>query len=167
VLQAVLLVPVITIPQILFSGFVFPAQDWNEHAVPRIASRAFPGFAAQRIVDTSLLWHERIGNYDDLDTAGLLTSYENLCTALHPTSAWLRAGTPHSFSIDERELYREAPGRPLQVKALTWHVKAPPTFRLGAVYAWPQPALHGLLQLLGWATLGLAGSAIMLRRLRE
>lgn len=164
VLQAVLMVPVVTIPQILFSGYVFKAQDWNEHPVPRIASRFFPGFAAQRVVDTSLMWQGQILNYSDLDDAGLLTSYENLCTALYPTSAWLQTGQAHPFTMDESKLYSAAPGKPLQLKELTWDVKNPPTFRLGATYAWPLPAIHGLLMLAAWAILSMAGAAAMLAK---
>jgi hypothetical protein len=166
-LQAVLLVPVVTIPQILFSGYVFEAKDWNDRPVPRIASRFFPGFAAQRMVDTSLMWQERILNYSDLDDAGLIKSYENLRTALAPTSAWLRAGVPQTFTMDESRLYSAAPGRPMQVKEFTWDVKNPPAFRLGATYAWPQPAYHGLLLLILWSLLGVGGAAALLRFRRD
>lgn len=166
-LQAVLLVPVMTIPQILFSGYVFKAQDWNRHPVPRILSRAFPGFAAQRLVDTSLLWNVRIGNYSDLDDAGILTSYENLCTSLYPVGAWLQADTPRKFLVNEAALYREGRGPRLQVRELAWDVDHPPTFRLGAVYAWAEPALIGLLVLVLWAGVGVAGAAIFLRRQSE
>jgi ABC-type multidrug transport system ATPase subunit len=164
VLQAVLLVPVLTIPQILFSGYVFKAQDWNQRPVPRILSRAFPGFAAQRIVDTSLLWGVRIVNYSDMDDAGLITSYENLCTALYPTSAWLHADASHKFAVDETQLYSEARGLPLARRELIWDAKSPPAFRLGAVYAWPTPALNGLIVLSLWAALSIGGTALLLRR---
>jgi len=166
-LQAVLLVPVVTIPQILFSGYVFEAKDWNDHPVPRIASRFFPGFAAQRLVDTSLMWQERILNYSDLDDAGLIKSYENLRTALAPTSAWLRASVPQTFIMDESQLYSAAPGKPLQIKEFTWDLKNPPAFRLGATYAWPQPAYHGLLFLILWSLLGVGGAAALLRFRRD
>lgn len=167
VLQAVLLVPIVTIPQILFSGYVFKAQDWNERPVPRIVSRAFPGFASQRLVDTSLLWGVRIGNYSDLEDAGLLTSYENLCTALYPVGAWLNAGTARQFLVDETRLYREARGLPLKRKELAWDVKHPPAFRLGAVYAWTAPAWNALLVLLIWTGVSLAAAAFCLRRQSE
>lgn len=167
VLQAVLLVPVVTIPQILFSGYVFEAKHWNERPLPRIISRAFPGFAAQRVVDTSLLWHQRIGNYSDLDEAGLITSYENLCTALHPVRVWLSAASAATVVIDEPVLYREAKGPPLKRKELPWDRENPPAFRLGAVYAWPAPAWNGLLILLGWTLLGTAGAALLLRKQQE
>jgi ABC-type multidrug transport system ATPase subunit len=170
VLQAVLLVPVVTIPQILFSGYVFEAQDWNEHPVPRVASRFFPGFAAQRLVDTSLLWQQDIKNPSLLDDEGLLTSWENLSTALYPTSAWLRASEPRSFVVDETRLYsRVAPRQPPlnPAKELKWDVKSPPSFRLGTTYAWPQPAYHGLFALVAWAVVGVAGTAVLLRFRRE
>jgi len=165
VLQAVLLVPVATIPQILFSGYVFKLQDWNDQPLPRIISRAFPGFASQRIVDTSMLWGQRIGNYSDMDEAGLITSYENLCTALYPTRAWLGIGSPDVFTVDETQLYSEAPRKaPLKIRELKWDSKNPPSMRLGAIYAWTTPASQGLLLLTLWATIGGAGAYIILRR---
>jgi hypothetical protein len=163
VLQAVLLVPVVTIPQILFSGYVFKAQDWKDRPVPRIASRFFPGFASQRVVDTSLMWQQRILNYSDLDDAGLITSYENLCTALYPTTAWLRASAPQKFTVDESRLYSAAPGKPMEIKELTWDIKSPPAFRLGATYAWAQPARNGLLLLVAWAAIGTIAAGALLR----
>jgi ABC-type multidrug transport system ATPase subunit/pSer/pThr/pTyr-binding forkhead associated (FHA) protein len=169
VLQAVLLVPVVTIPQILFSGYVFEAQDWNDRPLPRIASRFFPGFSAQRVVDTSLMWQQRILNYSDLDDAGVLTSYENLCTALYPTSAWLHAAEPQTFTVDETKLYSAAPPRRTlqEARELQWDVKSPPAYQLGATYAWPQPAYYGLMALIAWAIVGIFGSAILLRIRRE
>ena len=156
-----------TIPQILFSGYVFKAQDWNHQPVPRILSRAFPGFAAQRIVDTSLLWNVRIGNYSDLDDAGIITSYENLCTALHPVGAWLDADAPQKFSVNEADIYRTAGGALLQQKELDWDAKNPPSFRLGAVFAWTAPALVGLAVLVFWTGIGVTGAAVLLRRETE
>ncbi|MFZ4764032.1 MAG: ATP-binding cassette domain-containing protein [Roseimicrobium sp.] len=167
VLQAVLLVPVVTIPQILFSGYVFEAKDWNDRPAPRILSRAFPGFAAQRIADTSLLWHKRILHYDDMDKAGLVTSYENLCTALVPTVAWLNAESKATVTLDGAALYASTGGRPPRVREIAWDPKARPTLQLGAHYAWPGPALGGLATLLCWAFAGLCGAFMLLRAKRD
>ncbi|GAB4168706.1 MAG: hypothetical protein Fur0032_07050 [Terrimicrobiaceae bacterium] len=57
-LQAVMLVPLILIPQILFSGFVPPAGDFQQG--PYVVSRAMPSAAAQSCMDTSLLWGRTI-----------------------------------------------------------------------------------------------------------
>lgn len=164
VLQAVLLVPVFTIPQILFSGYVFELQDWDDRTVPRIISRAFPGFASQRIVDTSLLWQKQIGNYDELDKAGLLVSYENLSTALRPFSSWLGINPASPYTIDETKIYSS--GRNLRVKEGTWDTEKPQKFRL-AVYAWSTPAWQGMGLLLAWAIFSGLGCLVFLRQQRE
>ncbi len=58
VMQAVLVVPLVLIPQILFSGFTVPANEMSNsvHAV----SRVMPSFAARTMVDTSFLWEQMI-----------------------------------------------------------------------------------------------------------
>jgi ABC transport system ATP-binding/permease protein len=58
VLQAVMLVPLILIPQILFSGFTPPAGDLK--GGPYAVSRVMPSAAAQSVMDVSLFWHRKI-----------------------------------------------------------------------------------------------------------
>lgn len=73
VMQAVIVVPLVLIPQILFSGFTVPAHEMNPsvHAV----SRVMPSFAARTMVDTSFLWNQKIarGTLSDY-----WTSFRNL-----------------------------------------------------------------------------------------
>ncbi|MGA8656577.1 MAG: FHA domain-containing protein [Chthoniobacterales bacterium] len=57
-LQAVMLVPLILIPQILFSGFTVPARDMSGPVLK--VSQIMPSFAAQRISDVSFLLNQRI-----------------------------------------------------------------------------------------------------------
>jgi ABC-type multidrug transport system ATPase subunit len=59
VLQAVMIVPLVLIPQILFSGFMPPAGDMK--AGPYFVSRLMPSAAAQSVMDTSLFWQKKIG----------------------------------------------------------------------------------------------------------
>lgn len=67
--QASFVVPLLVIPQILFSGFVFPLDDWQKEAdegfraasgkfVVRQVARVVPGYSGQRLMETSLAWNE-------------------------------------------------------------------------------------------------------------
>jgi ABC-type multidrug transport system ATPase subunit len=60
VMQAVIVVPLILIPQILFSGFTVKTHLMS---VPvRSVARIMPTFAAQRTMDTSFLWNRQVGD---------------------------------------------------------------------------------------------------------
>lgn len=150
-LQAVLLVPVVIIPQILFGGYVFPVQDWNESAFPRLVSRVMPSFAAQRIMDSSLLWNQPITDYLDLEEKGLRSAYDNLSTALYPAAALFFPSTEREYNIDESKVYRlpedDDSAEKLGVEKILWNVESPPEFRLGLVYHYSRPVWHALLQL--------------------
>jgi ABC transport system ATP-binding/permease protein len=57
-MQAVMLVPLLLIPQILFSGFTVPAKDMSP---PVLAiSQIMPSFASERIADVSFLINRKI-----------------------------------------------------------------------------------------------------------
>jgi len=67
--QASFVVPLLVIPQILFSGFVFPLTDWQgadsdgvrEKAgkgMVRQFARVVPGYSGQRLMETSLTWDQ-------------------------------------------------------------------------------------------------------------
>jgi ABC-type multidrug transport system ATPase subunit len=66
--QALFIVPLFLIPQILFSGFVVPLDAWQKDkntSKPKDqpilqAVRWMPGYASQRITDTSMYWGETI-----------------------------------------------------------------------------------------------------------
>ena len=58
ILQAVMLVPLVLIPQILFSGFTPPAGDMKTG--PYVVSRLMPSAATQSVMDVSLLWDSKI-----------------------------------------------------------------------------------------------------------
>ncbi|MGH8046603.1 MAG: ATP-binding cassette domain-containing protein [Chthoniobacterales bacterium] len=59
VLQAVMLVPLVLIPQILFSGFTPPAGEMK--AGPFAVSRVMPSAAVQSVMDVSLFWGRTVG----------------------------------------------------------------------------------------------------------
>ena len=58
VLQAVMLVPLVLIPQILFSGFTPSAGDMKDG--PYFVSRLMPSAAAQSVMDVSFFWNQKI-----------------------------------------------------------------------------------------------------------
>jgi ABC-type multidrug transport system ATPase subunit/pSer/pThr/pTyr-binding forkhead associated (FHA) protein len=158
-LQAVLLVPVFIIPQILFSGYVFPVKDWDHHAFPRIVGRFFPSFAAQRIMDTSLFWRQPMRNSLDLEMDGLLTSYDNLSTGLRPWSVILNPNQTLTFSIDESAHYEPVPGAeafgPREAKWTPDRNTAKYLMGVGdderpRVFRHGRPAWNGLLSLMAW-----------------
>ena len=53
-----MLVPLVLIPQILFSGFTPPAGDMKTG--PYVVSRLMPSAATQSVMDVSLLWDTKI-----------------------------------------------------------------------------------------------------------
>ena len=58
VMQAVMIVPLILIPQILFSGFTVEVRDMRPSVLA--ASSIMPTFAAESIMDTSFLWQQKV-----------------------------------------------------------------------------------------------------------
>jgi len=65
VMQAVMLVPILLIPQILFSGFVPPAGEMATG--PYVISQALPSGAAQAIMDVSLFWDRQVTGASRID----------------------------------------------------------------------------------------------------
>src|SRR5207237_459227 len=58
VMQAVMFVPLILIPQILFSGYTVSPSDMSRSVL--VVSRFTPTFCAQTIMDTSFLWNREL-----------------------------------------------------------------------------------------------------------
>lgn len=180
-LQAVLLVPVIIIPQILFAGFVFPVKDWDEHAVPRVASRFFPSFAAQRVMDVSLVWGKPVKEAGDYSTA-----LNNLSTSLRPWSVLLNPAQAVKIPVNEAAIYDPAPATdaegetfdpsgPFGVREFEWDPSKKsvltPRYLTETLrdnrprvlrHAWP--ALTGLMALGLWTVLSCGFALLMLRR---
>jgi ABC-type multidrug transport system ATPase subunit len=57
--QAVMFVPLILLPQIIFSGYVIPSLATGT-GVKKAVTDVMPSYAAQRIMDVSLLWNQRL-----------------------------------------------------------------------------------------------------------
>jgi ABC-type multidrug transport system ATPase subunit/pSer/pThr/pTyr-binding forkhead associated (FHA) protein len=72
-IQAVMLIPLLLIPQILFSGFTVPAKDMTPPVL--MVSQIMPSFASQRIADVSFLIGQKISG--DL-ARNFPTSYFNI-----------------------------------------------------------------------------------------
>lgn len=97
VLQAVTIVPLVLIPQILFSGFIPPAGDMQPG--PYFVSRLMPSAAVQSVIDTSLFWQKKISGamrvdypsaFANLNRDKSLKSGQIFSNA---TSAWWGLGT--------------------------------------------------------------------------
>ncbi|HEY2123605.1 MAG TPA: FHA domain-containing protein [Chthoniobacterales bacterium] len=102
-MQAVMLVPLLLIPQILFSGFTVPAKDMPP---PVLAlSEVMPSFASQRISDVSDLLDQKI-------SGDLIRNYP---TAYFNINDWYRSRTGER--IASGSIYTES--RPLWVACLT------------------------------------------------
>ena len=175
-LQAVLLVPVFIIPQILFSGYVFPVKDWDKHAFPRIAGRFFPSFAAQRVMDTSLFWGQPMRNALDLELDGLLTSYDNLSTGLRPWSVILNPNQTTKFTLDESAHYDPVPDvEPFGPREASWtpdrhsakYLLGPAGDDRPRIFRHGRPAWNGLLALIAWTIASAAAAWRLLSRKGE
>ncbi len=171
-LQAVLVVPLVIIPQILFAGFVFPVKDWDAHTAPRLVSRLFPSFAAQRVMDVSLLWDKPVEEANTYSTA-----LNNLTTSLRPVSVLLNPDQAVKVELDESALYAPAPdgAEPFGRRTFDWdpsrtNVLTPrylvPTLRddRPRVFRHAAPARHGLLSLALWTFLSGVAAWWALRR---
>ena len=73
ILQAVMLVPLVLIPQILFSGFTPPAGEMGTG--PYVISRLMPSAATQSVMDVSLFWQKKIAGAMRVDYP---TAFSNL-----------------------------------------------------------------------------------------
>ena len=135
--QASFVVPLLVIPQILFSGFVFTLADWKAEdgegirarlgkAVVRNVARAIPGYSGQRVMETSLIWNETYPGLRHIATPRK-RAYENLEVVADP-KAWER------FEEGERP----------------WRN--------------PRPALWSLLSLAAWTAVSLVFAVFGLRR---
>ena len=84
--QASFVVPLLVIPQILFSGFVFPLDNWQSRGtdtvratvgktIVRQAARLIPGYSGQRLLETGLAWDQGESGRND---AARERAFENL-----------------------------------------------------------------------------------------
>jgi ABC-type multidrug transport system ATPase subunit len=84
--QASFVVPLLVIPQILFSGFVFPLDNWQNRETDTVRAKAgktivrqtaklIPGYSGQRLMETSLAWDQ---SEDGRSDAARERAFENL-----------------------------------------------------------------------------------------
>jgi len=102
-MQAVMLVPLLLIPQILFSGFTVPAKDMTPPVLA--VSQIMPSFASERIADVSFFLDRKI-------TGDLTQQYP---TAYFNLNDWYRSRTGER--IKTGTVYTET--RPLWVAYLS------------------------------------------------
>jgi hypothetical protein len=92
-----MIVPLVLIPQILFSGFIPPAGDMKPG--PYLVSRLMPSAAVQSVVDTSLFWHRTISGAMRVDYPSAFAnlnrdkSLKNGQVFANATPAWWGLGT--------------------------------------------------------------------------
>ena len=139
--QASFVVPLLVIPQILFSGFVFPLDDWQTQGddvarekigkmAVRSVAKLVPGYSGQRLMETSLAWGE---DADDKTDDARKRAFDNLKTQV-TEAAWSK------FSNGKEQ-------------GVTWRAKGPPGM--------------AVLTLGLWTVFSMGGAAFFLRRERE
>ncbi|HEY5769452.1 MAG TPA: ATP-binding cassette domain-containing protein [Terrimicrobium sp.] len=103
VLQAVMVVPIVLIPQILFSGFVPPAGDMK--AGPYFVSRVMPSAAVQSVMDTSMFWQKKISGSMRVDYPSAFSnlnrdkSLKNGQVYANASPAWWGLGTLAAWAV--------------------------------------------------------------------
>jgi ABC transport system ATP-binding/permease protein len=103
VVQAVMFVPLILIPQIVFSGFSPPAHEMSQPVL--WVSQIMPSFASERIADVSFLLDQKI-------TGPFIDEYH---TPYYNINSWYQSGTGKSLNLGT--IYAEE--RPLWVAYLS------------------------------------------------
>lgn len=129
--QASFVVPLLVIPQILFSGFVFPLEDWQSgkeenfrsksgKAVVRTVARLVPGYSGQRMMETSLAWDQ---NADARNDVSRERAFENL-QVLVKEEDWLEF-------VNGKE------------QGITWRELSPPLIAMLSLAAWTVVSMIG------------------------
>ncbi len=122
--QASFVVPLLVIPQILFSGFVFSLDKWQADDddgfrpqsgkfVVRQAARLIPGYSGQRLMETSLAWGE---DEDARSHRARESAFENL-----------------KVLVDEQRWDEFVNGAD---RGVTWRAAGPPAWALGSLLLW-------------------------------
>jgi len=129
--QASFVVPLLVIPQILFSGFVFPLEDWQSgkedgiraksgKAVVRGVARLVPGYSGQRLMETSVAWDQ---DADGRNDAARERAFENL-RVLVKEADWLEF-------VNGKE------------QGVTWREVSPPLVAMLSLGAWTVVSMVG------------------------
>lgn len=158
---AVMAVPLVIIPQILFSGYVFGLQQWSHRRLATVISRVCPSYAAQRLVDISLFWKKEL-NYDDyLDVYRLETpNLINLEIALVPWRSWLLKEPQIEFTPEIKAEYS------LKSTTARWPAEYP-EFEIGSTFTGYKLSYYPIGLLCAWYVLSYLGAWYNLSRRDE
>jgi hypothetical protein len=140
--QAILWVPLIIIPQILFSGYVFSLKQWREGRVAAAISRVSPSYAAQRLVDISLFWNQTIDD-DVITDYRLGDNLTNLGLVYVPLRTWILGQPAPVFTEEQRARYG------LKSADFDWPTRYP-ELEYGNVFNQRELGLYPIWLLLGW-----------------
>lgn len=166
VTQAILAVPMIIIPQILFCGYVFNLESWIDKPATTLISRLSPSYSAQKLIDVSLLWGKEL-DYDYLDKYEISSPHKaNLEVALIPTKYWLfHQGEKLTITAEEQAKYYQStnPDRPLRDIEVEIG-RDYPDFRLGYVYQHWEAIRFPLISFAVWLVLAYLGAWVALAR---
>lgn len=154
--QAILWVPLVVIPQILFSGYVFGLKQWRERPAAAVISRVCPSYAAQRLVDISLFWNQPLDD-DFITDHRIGDNLNNLAMALVPLKTWVLREPQVVFS--EAEQARLG----LKSRQIAWPARHP-EFELGHVFTHPELGLYPIWLLLGWYVASYFAALLQLAR---
>jgi len=161
--QAVMWVPLVLIPQILFGGFVVTRPEMTSSV--RAASTIIPSFCAQRMMDVAGIFGQ---------TTPRITNRTKYPVFLTPTGeqeevTWTEAGTSYTEKYDKISNWNVSwqnlvvfPGSvgqhhhvfrmPRQVKKYdeTTEQRNDVRYKMGTLYRFTNPAMNSFLVLLGW-----------------
>ncbi len=139
-LQAVMIVPLVLIPQIIFSGAVVPAKEMTDRVW--LAAQFVPSFAAQIVMDQSIYWNRRV---DGMFASDRQNAYYNLAIQVDRRYKHPEGG------IDERD-QSERP--------IPWVTTEDTETR----YRNPWPGIWGAAKLFTWGALAFVAAGFGLRR---
>lgn len=155
--QAVLWVPLVIIPQILFSGYVFGLEYWRKQPPAALVSRICPSYAAQRLVDLSLFWGQQLDDdvLNKYRTAA--PNLQNLAMALVPMKTWMTGPQELKFTPAEARRYA------LQASQMDWPADYP-EFRRGGIFNIPELVVYPIQLLVVWYALSYVVALMKLSR---
>ncbi|MGE9267220.1 MAG: ATP-binding cassette domain-containing protein [Verrucomicrobiales bacterium] len=178
-IQAVMWIPLLLIPQILFGGYVVPLIDMD--ALRRSVAQIFPSYAGQRLIDVSHVYGRRLPRIANETENPVFLSPEGDKEVIE----WQEGGRELSENYDkfsdvnrswqnlavymervgQRKKEREAGSQLGQyITPSSVDERADVKYKHGTVYANPAPAQHGLGILSAWFGLCLVLTYLSLRR---
>jgi ABC-type multidrug transport system ATPase subunit/pSer/pThr/pTyr-binding forkhead associated (FHA) protein len=136
-MQAVMIVPLVLIPQILFSGLVVETNQMSSQAV-FVLTNVMPSYAAQTMMDVGAFWQRKITG----------PMYNNR-----------RKAGDHLRDLEMRALKRSLPAD----EADEANTRARRLFAMGKIYDPTQTGVFALAKLVAWALIGYVAAWFGLR----